>query len=171
MCLAPWIAYNFSRFDEPVLLSNGLGQTLLAGNYDATYSGEKLGFWDFSCIPAEVDLSGEQPDLSDLDATYRDQALDYMSEHRSELPQVVSVRILRLWGLFGPEQSVGLDGLVEGRAGGPPGGGLRIAHEAMWAYFVLLPAPARSALTGVEDDEAVRSPIGPGADPKQLAPR
>ncbi len=145
VCLAPWVAYNLSRFDEPVLLSNGLGQTLLAGNCDATYSGDKLGFWDFSCIPSEVDLSGERPDLSGLDATYRDRALDYMSEHSDALPRVVAARVLRLWGVFRPNQSVGLDGMVEGRAGGEPGHGLRIALEAMWAYFVLLPAAVAGA--------------------------
>lgn len=144
--LAPWVAYNLSRFDEPVLLSSGLGQTLLAGNCDATYSGDKLGFWDFSCIPSEVDLSGDQPDLSGLDATYRTRAMDYMSEHRADLPRVVTARVMRLWGVFRPSQSVGLDGMVEGRAGGEPGNGLRIALEAQWAYFALLPAAAAGAV-------------------------
>ena len=140
VALTPWIAYNLSRFDQPVLLSTGLGQTLLAGNCDATYSGEKIGFWEFECIPPAPPLGEDNPDLSGMDPVYRDQALEYMSEHRAELPRVAAARVLRLWGLFRPEQSVGLDGMVEGRAGGAPGDGLRIAREAMWAYFVLLPA-------------------------------
>ena len=146
VALTPWIAYNLSRFDEPVLLSTGLGQTLLAGNCDATYSGEKIGFWEFECIPPAPPLGEDNPDLSGMDPVYRDQALDYMSEHRGELPRVVAARVLRLWGLFRPEQSVGLDGMVEGRAGGAPGDGLRIAREAMWAYFVLLPAAVAGAV-------------------------
>ena len=36
--------------------------------------------------------------------------------------------------------------MVEGRAGGAPGDGLRIAREAMWAYFVLLPAAVAGAV-------------------------
>ena len=146
VALTPWLAYNLSRFDEPVLLSTGLGQTLLAGNCDATYSGEKIGFWEFECIPPAPPLSEDNPDLSGMDPVYRDQALEYMSEHRSDLPRVVTARVLRLWGLFRPEQSVGLDGMVEGRAGGAPGDGLRIAREAMWAYFVLLPAAIAGAV-------------------------
>lgn len=142
LCLAPWIAYNLSRFEEPVLLSSGLGQTLLAGNCDTTYSGDMLGFWDFECLPGPVEIEGDRADLSGMDTVYRDQALEYMSENRSQLPKVVAARVLRLWGVFRPEQSVGLDGMVEGRAGGVPGDGLQIAREAMWAYFVLLPAAA-----------------------------
>jgi 4-amino-4-deoxy-L-arabinose transferase-like glycosyltransferase len=146
VCLAPWIAYNLSRFEEPVLLSSGLGQTLLAGNCDSTYSGEKLGFWDFSCLGDPVEIVGDRGDLSAMDAVYRERALEHISENREQLPKVVTARVMRLWGVFRPEQSVGLDGMVEGRAGGVPGDSLRIAREAMWAYFVLLPLSVLGAV-------------------------
>jgi hypothetical protein len=146
IALTPWIAYNLSRFEEPVLLSSGLGQTLLAGNCDATYSGDKVGFWDFECLGEPVQVDGGRADLSALDGRYRDQALEYMSEHRGELPGVVAARVLRLWGVFRPSQSVVLDGMVEGRAGGPPGGSLQIAREAQWSYFMLVPAALAGAV-------------------------
>lgn len=142
VCLAPWIAYNMSRFEEPVLLSSGLGQTLLVGNCDTTYSGDKLGYRDFGCLGETVRIEGGRGDLSAMDAVYRNRALEHISENRDQLPKVVAARVLRVWGVFRPEQSVALDGMVEGRAGGVPGDGLRIAREAMWAYFVLLPLAA-----------------------------
>ncbi len=146
VCVTPWVAYNLSRFDEPVLLSSGLGQTLLAGNCEATYSGDKLGFWDFSCLGEPVEVEGGRGDLSYLDTVYRDRALEHMGANLDDLPKVVTARVLRVWGVFRPEQSVVLDGLVEGRAGGPPGGSLQLAREAMWSYFVLMPLAALGAV-------------------------
>ena len=142
---APWIVYNLGRFDEPVLISSGLGQTLLVGNCDSTYTGPNLGFWDFACLGDPVDLQTAPGGVSALDAGYRQQAIEYMNAHRGELPKVAAARVGRLWGVYRPGQSVFLDGVLEGRAGGTGTTNLQIAREALWSYFVLS-APAMLGL-------------------------
>lgn len=57
--LGPWLLYNLTRFDHPVLLSNGLGSTLLVANCDykdpatgavtSTYHGAYAGYWSIDC--------------------------------------------------------------------------------------------------------------------------
>ena len=37
--IGPWVGYNLVRFEKPVLLSNGLGATLLGGSCDAAFYG------------------------------------------------------------------------------------------------------------------------------------
>lgn len=136
---APWAVYNLTRFEAPVLLSTGAGQTLAAGNCDLTYSGKFLGFYDTNCLLEPQIVPPTERDRSLRDGQYREIALDYMSEHRSELPKVVAARVGRVWHLFRPGQSIGLDGFVEGRAGGAPGGDFRLVREALWGYYVLMP--------------------------------
>ncbi len=136
---APWALYNMTRFEAPVLLSTGAGQTLAAGNCDLTYSGTFLGFYDTNCLREPQIVEPTEPDRSLRDGEYREIALGYMSEHRGELPKVMAARVGRVWHLYRVEQSIGLDGFVEGRAGGEPGGDFRLVREALWAYYVLVP--------------------------------
>jgi len=136
---APWAVYNLTRFEAPVLLSTGAGQTLAAGNCDLTYSGTFLGFYDTNCLRAPQIVEPTEPDRSLRDGEYRSIAFDYMSEHRGELPKVIAARVGRVWHLYRVDQSIGLDGFVEGRAGGEPGGDFRLVREALWAYYVLVP--------------------------------
>lgn len=133
----PWILYNLDRFEEPVLISSGLGQTLLVGNCDLTYTGRNLGFWDFGCLGEPVDLATTPGGISALDGQYRRAAVEYMSNHQSQFPKVAAARIGRLWGVYRPDQSVFLDGVIEGRAGGTGNQNLQIAREALWSYYVL----------------------------------
>lgn len=136
---APWVLYNLSRFDQPVLISTGAGQTLAAGNCDLTFGGQNLGFYDTRCLlPPQI----EEPtstDRSVRDGEYQSIARDYIAEHRSELPKVAAARVGRVWQIYRVDQSIGLDGYVEGRAGGTPSGDFRVVREALWAYLVLMP--------------------------------
>jgi 4-amino-4-deoxy-L-arabinose transferase-like glycosyltransferase len=43
--IGPWVGYNLVRFEKPVLLSNGLGLTLIAGSCDAAFHGPMIGYW------------------------------------------------------------------------------------------------------------------------------
>jgi hypothetical protein len=43
--IGPWVGYNLVRFEKPVLLSNGLGPTLIGGSCDAAFYGSKIGYW------------------------------------------------------------------------------------------------------------------------------
>jgi 4-amino-4-deoxy-L-arabinose transferase-like glycosyltransferase len=47
--IGPWVGYNLVRFEKPVLLSNGLGATMLSGSCDAAFHGEKIGYWSEFC--------------------------------------------------------------------------------------------------------------------------
>jgi 4-amino-4-deoxy-L-arabinose transferase-like glycosyltransferase len=134
----PWLAYNMTRFDEPVLISTGAGQTFVVANCDLTYGGRNLGYWDRKCLfPPHTPETDEQ-DLSKRDQAYQRQALDYMKDHVGEIPKVVVARIGRMWGVFRPDESIVDDAYIEGRAGGEPGTGFGLVREALWSYFVLL---------------------------------
>ncbi|MDP6323922.1 MAG: glycosyltransferase family 39 protein, partial [Acidimicrobiales bacterium] len=53
--LAPWVARNLIQFEEPVLLSNGSGILLAQTNCEATYFGDKQGYWEYLCgLPQPV---------------------------------------------------------------------------------------------------------------------
>ncbi len=139
VAFAPWVIYNLSRFDSPVWLSTGAGQTLAVGNCELTYSGRNLGFYDTDCLLSPQITEPTSTDRSVRDSEYRRIASEYIAEHRGEMPKVIAARVGREWHLFRPGQSLGLDGWVEGRSGGPPGTGFQTVREALWAYYVLMP--------------------------------
>jgi hypothetical protein len=103
--IAPWTVYNLTRFNQPVLVSTNFGYTLQAGNCDAAYRGEALGFWSLQCTRVP-DLAG---DASDRDKQYRDHAIDYLKGHLSEMPWVVVTREGRTFGFFRPGQQMRYD--------------------------------------------------------------
>lgn len=138
MVFAPWVAYNMGRFEKPVLISTGAGQTLAVGNCKLTYGGTMLGFYHLGCITTEI-TAPTDPDASVRDPKFQKVALEYMSSHRGELPKVVAARVGRMWHLYRVGQSVKLDGFVEGRSGGPPGTGGELVWAALWSYYALLP--------------------------------
>ena len=109
--VAPWVAYNVSRFERPVFLSSGLEVTLAVSNCDETYRGPLRGFWYMPCITRLAPPAGDQSERAPY---YRRVALDYASAHRSELPGVVAARLGRAWGLYRPAQQLDLD-VIEGR--------------------------------------------------------
>jgi 4-amino-4-deoxy-L-arabinose transferase-like glycosyltransferase len=129
--LVPWVAYNFGRFDKPVYLSTGAGGTLADANCDEVYFGPHIGWWALSCIP---DLPGDE---SVRDERLRHLALDYMSDHRGDLPRVVGARVGRLWEVFRPHQTAEFD-WTEGR--GPDIGA--------WALLVYLATLALAVAGG-----------------------
>ena len=45
--IGPWVGYNLTRFEHPVLLSNGFGATLQGGSCDATFYGTDIGYWAY----------------------------------------------------------------------------------------------------------------------------
>lgn len=142
LAFAPWIAFNLGRFENPVYLSTGYGQTLANANCDQTYDGEFLGYYKMSCIfdlvgGIEAYMPYDELDGSVRDAKLGEVASAYVREHRSELPKVVAARIGRIWGVYRPGQSIVNDGWVEGRAGGTASTDFTITREALWSYWVL----------------------------------
>jgi len=156
LAFGPWVAYNLGRFEEPVTVSSGSGQTLAAGNCVYTYEGRALGYYDIRCLLAPT-IQEPTGDPSQRDSAYRTLALDFMSENRGELPKVMAARVGRLWHLYAPVQSLVLDGFIEGRSGGPPNGGRTLVGAALIMYFVLMPF----AVAGAVIQRRRRVPIWP----------
>jgi 4-amino-4-deoxy-L-arabinose transferase-like glycosyltransferase len=50
LAFVPWTLYNASRFERPVLMSTGFGQTLLAGSCDQVFTGPMAGLWTPECL-------------------------------------------------------------------------------------------------------------------------
>ena len=134
----PWLLYNRSRFEAPVAISTGAGQSLVVANCDLTYGGRNLGYWDRRCLlPPRMETPAE-PDLSLRDGIYQQRARRYIRDNISQVPQVVLARVGRLWGVFRIDESIVDDAFIEGRAGGVPGTGFGLVREALWSYFVLM---------------------------------
>jgi 4-amino-4-deoxy-L-arabinose transferase-like glycosyltransferase len=110
--VAPWAAYNTSRFHHPVVISTGLGTTLVDSNCDPTFYGQFIGYYSLTCTPRLPTRSDF--DQSDAEVLIRRRALDYIDSHRRRLPVVVLARIGRTWNLFHVSQGVDLD-VFEGR--------------------------------------------------------
>jgi hypothetical protein len=97
--LTPWAVHTMGRFDDPVVLSTGLGNTMLAGNCDSTYAGVRLGHYDPKCNFGVVP-DGTDPSVAD--SIRRERAIAYMGDHRGRIPVVVVAREGRVLGLLGP---------------------------------------------------------------------
>jgi 4-amino-4-deoxy-L-arabinose transferase-like glycosyltransferase len=108
--VAPWVVHDLTRFDEPVFLSYGAGSVLQGANCDATYGGERLGYWDGTCNT----LGRVEGDASSYAAAQRRAGLDYMRDHLEELPAVVTARVARMWSVYRPAQ-MARDNENEGR--------------------------------------------------------
>ncbi len=101
--IAPWIARNAQRVDEPTI-ANVSSTTAIAGaNCRQTYGGDALGSWDFACIRNE-----RRAVLSEAKWTseIRRAGLRYARGHASRLPVVGAARVARLWGMWDPRDQV-----------------------------------------------------------------
>jgi len=95
--MLPWVAYNMSRFEEPVFLSTNDGIALLGSNCETVYYGADTGLTDLNC------LKGNPPGDQSVDSRiYRDRAFDYMSEHKGRAAVVTAARVGRTWSVFRP---------------------------------------------------------------------
>ncbi|MBI00769.1 MAG: hypothetical protein CL467_09305 [Acidimicrobiaceae bacterium] len=117
LIVAPWIVRNLAVFEDPVLLSNGSGILLAQANCDATYYGDKQGYWEYQCgLPQPLGADGMPIDESQRDVIYRQRGLDYIAAHPGRLvTHVVPKRIARYWGAYAPIQQLRADVLVENR--------------------------------------------------------
>jgi hypothetical protein len=100
--ITPWIAFNLARFERPEFLTTGAGLALSWSNCDATYYGERLGYFS-PCGFAK----GKDESVVDYDQRHR--AFEFIRAHRSRVPLVVLAREGRTWGLFRPAQQVRFD--------------------------------------------------------------
>lgn len=108
LVLAPWLAYNASRFEERVLVSGSADSAFAGANCDTTYSGPGLGGWSTDCFARH---SNQELEESVYSSRLRADARAYVSDHVADVPKVAVARVGRLWGVFRTGQGVTLDEL------------------------------------------------------------
>jgi 4-amino-4-deoxy-L-arabinose transferase-like glycosyltransferase len=95
--VGPWVGFNLARFEEPTYLSTNDGIALLGSNCDQAYYGEGTGLTTFECLPDFP--PGDQSVRSRI---FRDEAFDYMREHKGRAVVVALARVGRTWSVFRP---------------------------------------------------------------------
>ena len=134
-----WAVRNLATFDEPVLVSNNIGSVLAGANCDATYHGDLAGFWLISddCFSGFRQEDLQQADESVIAGRLRDQGLRHIRDSAGDVPRVATIRVLRTFQLWEPEQQARL-ATFEGRRLLTE----RITGWITWATLVLAAAGA-----------------------------
>lgn len=134
--LAPWILYNVTRFDPPMLITSGTGVVLLHGSCDEAFYGPRIGYYAFECAEAlptrEVDPYIHFEEEQDL--VSREISRAYIMDNLSQVPIVALARVGRMWDLYPPAplEGVELNDTLEQRGYWPSLTGLLY-------YWALLP--------------------------------
>ena len=131
--VAPWVGYNLTRFEEPVLISSGLDVTLAYSNCDPVFYGPNTGYWDFGCatLPDVPPEQLRELDQSQRSSLWREQTTAYVRDHLDRLPAVVLARLGRVAGVYRPFQQARLDVIPEGRE-------VWVARSGMAGYYALV---------------------------------
>lgn len=146
--VTPWIAFNLSRFEEPLYMSVGLefamaqGTCSLAEHGDfvfpdgrqieyGTYYGEYIGYWNLLCMGLPL----EQQGLVDADQgvvirALREFGMENIRRDPGQLPLVMAARVGRVLGVFRPMQATELENFIEQRE-------RWLADSAMLSWYVL----------------------------------
>jgi hypothetical protein len=107
--VGPWVAFNLSRFNDPVYIATNDGITLSGANCDYGYYGSTIGLWaalGCSATSTEAAKLGDESQVSDAD---RAKAFAYIRAHESRLPVVIAARIARTWGVYRPLDMIGYE--------------------------------------------------------------
>jgi 4-amino-4-deoxy-L-arabinose transferase-like glycosyltransferase len=100
--VGPWIAFNLTRFKDPVYIATNDGITLAGANCDYGYYGKSIGLWaalGCSYAPADATWLGDESQVSEAD---RSRAFTYISAHSRRVPLVIAARVARTWGVYRP---------------------------------------------------------------------
>ena len=97
LVVAPWVAWNMSRFDATTTLSTNDGFTFLGTNCPDTYFGDNIGGYSINCALSVLGTADQ--DASVVSAARRRAAQTYAREHLGRIPLVVGARFLRQWEL------------------------------------------------------------------------
>lgn len=129
--LAPWVGRNMVTFRSSATLTATSWSMLAQANCDATYHGPLLGFWSLSCSPWPHGPNGERLDEAERDAVQKERATAYIEANTGRLVTTVApARVLRMWGLLQPLETVRLE-TGEGRPAS-------VMWLGFWQYWVLL---------------------------------
>jgi len=124
--VGPWVVFNLIRFDHPVVLSENLGGTLATSNCDEVYYGDQVGYWNYFCGQRILEEHGIGPYefKGASDRILRQEAIRYIVDHKSRVPEVVAARIGRITGLYQPRQEAQFDVYLENSEQGVSNAGL-----------------------------------------------
>ncbi len=134
LVLAPWVAFNWARFDRP-LLTNGAGAGLRVGTCDETFYNDRLlGLRSVDCLEVDGDALRAPENDTEIGRSqvFLDGATEYYRENLGRAPTVVVARVARFWGVWRPFESVRLDDAIEQR-------GAQRAQVGVLVGWVLLP--------------------------------
>lgn len=137
----PWVGYNATRFEHPVLMSAQIGPLLSAANCDTAWSGPLRGYFDITCTMAADRAAGitAEDDQSVMDRSNRRAAGRYVRENIGGLPGVVAVRLVRIVDLYHPSKQAVIDSYVEGRE-------RPVAWAGIVATWITVPLAAAGAV-------------------------
>ena len=113
--LAPWVAFNLSRFDEPVYISTNFGSAMAAANCDSTYYGDLIGYKDYDCADETFRAAAARTrDWDELDASARErrvrrEVFRYIGDHADRVPVVMAARVGRALKVYGVGQEIDYD--------------------------------------------------------------
>jgi 4-amino-4-deoxy-L-arabinose transferase-like glycosyltransferase len=110
--VAPWVAWNMARFDEPTTLSTNDGFTLLGANCPDTYYGDNIGGYSINCALSVTGAPDD--DASVVSALRREVAVEYARDNAERLALVASMRFVRQWEIGFIGRTAG-DSVAEGR--------------------------------------------------------
>ena len=132
--VSPWVAFNASRFQSNVLLTNNLGITLAGANCHATYyDGRYIGYDTPQCWNEAQDkaraISSDEAVQSSLMKTM---GLDYAKAHATRIPLVIAMREAWLTGLYRPSYVVYMSAL-----GGQPRWATWVQLVSFWLLAVV----------------------------------
>jgi 4-amino-4-deoxy-L-arabinose transferase-like glycosyltransferase len=107
--VGPWVAFNLSRFEDPVFIATNDGITLSGANCNYGYYGPTIGLWaaiGCSATGTEAARLGDESQVSHAD---RAMAFAYIRAHERRLPVVIAARIARTWGVYRPLDMIGFE--------------------------------------------------------------
>jgi 4-amino-4-deoxy-L-arabinose transferase-like glycosyltransferase len=156
--IGPWVVFNAVRFDHTVVLSENLGGTLATSNCDEVYDGDLLGYWYYPCGAAVLEEHGIGPYefKGASDRILREEALTYVSNHKSRVPIVVAARVGRITGLYRPVQEAQMDVFLENTE-------QWVSDLGLWSYYVVAAAAVVGAVVLRRRREAVFPLLAPVA--------
>lgn len=141
--ISPWAIFNLTRFNEPVLLSDGAGVTLSSANCDVVYNGPRVGLWSWECSIKRLSRFYDQnptADRSDEMKFLGQSGRNYISEHLTDQPRIIGFRIARAFGFYELQSQLETDKKSDGR-------GQMVSRGAWYTYYALLPLSVLGAFT------------------------
>jgi hypothetical protein len=141
--LAPWVIRNLVTFQKPTIMSSGAGFVLEISNCDQTYglaaptdangnpigdADTYLGYWAPQCDRTPWPAGDE----SVVEAAKRQTGVQYMEDHKAQLPKVLAARVGRIWDVWRPGQSYDFNVFFERRGEAP-------TRWGMIQYYAMLP--------------------------------